>query len=311
MLAGTLAFGWSSRARASDVSDTDRQIAQSLFDEARSLLEAGRIAEACPKLVASQRLDPGGGTLLNLALCFELQGLNASAWARYQEALSLAIRDGRKDREEFARSHLDALTPKLIRIVFLGTDKTPSSTTLGLDDSRVAREAWGTPIAVDPGRHKIRVETPGVPAREVSLDLSEAGRTYRFDVQVDDVSAAAPPHDAGTPAPETHRTVAAKVLAGGALAALVAGGVVGAFALSADGEAKRGCIPERSYCSPSALDESDRARRLAWISTGLMVGGVVSGVVAFLLPRGTTTTNVNVNVGVSAGAASLGLSRSF
>ena len=62
---------WAVAARA-DGSETDKQIAQSLFDDGRTLLEAGRYTEACPKFTESQRLDPGGGTLLNLALCHEL-----------------------------------------------------------------------------------------------------------------------------------------------------------------------------------------------------------------------------------------------
>ena len=91
------------------MSDTDRQIAQSLFDEGRILLEADRPREACPKFAESQRLDPGGGTLLNLALCLELSGKTGSAWARYQEARAIAARDGRKDREEFARASAQLL----------------------------------------------------------------------------------------------------------------------------------------------------------------------------------------------------------
>src|SRR5450432_2466634 len=76
------------------VSQTDRTLAQSLFEQGKQLMQAGRYADACPKLEESQRLDPGGGTMLNLALCYEDEGKISTAWADFKEALSMARRDG-------------------------------------------------------------------------------------------------------------------------------------------------------------------------------------------------------------------------
>src|SRR5689334_18204741 len=94
-------------------SETDRGLAQSLFDDGKNLMKAKRYAEACPKLEESQRLDPSGGTLLNVALCHELEGKLATAWSDFKGALSLAKKDGRNDRIKAATEHIAALEPKL------------------------------------------------------------------------------------------------------------------------------------------------------------------------------------------------------
>src|SRR4051812_16548065 len=69
---------------------TDRPEAEALFDQGRRLLAAGNYAAACPKLEASNRLDPGIGTMLNLGDCYEKNGQTASGWAAFREAAAAA-----------------------------------------------------------------------------------------------------------------------------------------------------------------------------------------------------------------------------
>src|SRR6187402_592492 len=98
----------------------EQQLAQALFDEGRRLMDAKRYGDACPKLAESQRLDPGGGTLLNLAICHENEGRLATAWTEFNEALGVARREGRTDREQEATDHaqrLERLLPRLTVVV--------------------------------------------------------------------------------------------------------------------------------------------------------------------------------------------------
>src|SRR5205823_10205853 len=64
----------------------DKSLATQLFKEGRTLVDQGKVAEGCRKLEESHRLDPGGGTLLNVALCHEKEGRSATAWAEFTEA---------------------------------------------------------------------------------------------------------------------------------------------------------------------------------------------------------------------------------
>ena len=99
--------GYEGSARA-DASLADKAAAQSLFDEGRKLMSAGKYADACPKLAESQKLDPGVGTQFHLADCYEKLGQTASAWAGFLEAASAAKSMGQADREKVARERAAA-----------------------------------------------------------------------------------------------------------------------------------------------------------------------------------------------------------
>src|ERR1019366_2385006 len=73
------------RPAFADPSPADRSVATQLFEEGRALLRQGNVAAACPKLEESERIDPGGGTLLNVALCPEQLGRKATAWVEFTE----------------------------------------------------------------------------------------------------------------------------------------------------------------------------------------------------------------------------------
>lgn len=285
-LAGLVVFALSALAPSiarADGTETDKQIAQSLFDDGRTLLEAGRYAEACPKFAESQRLDPGGGTLLNLALCHELEGKTATAWTEFREALSIAVRDDRKDRQELANGHIATLAPKLTRLTVAVPDgiaaRDPEVT---LDRSRLPSAAWNTEIPIDPGEHRIAVTARGLPRWETSVTTLDAGKTYRVDVP--------PALDRQGPVPaeprETRgRSTAFWFLLGGAGISLVTSAVTGLMALDRNKYVSDNCSSSRDFCRVSdAGDAASAAKTLAWVSTATLVVGAGAAVIAFALP---------------------------
>jgi hypothetical protein len=276
--------------------DTDRQIAQQLFDDGRALLEAKRYAEACPKFAESQRLDPGGGTLANLAYCHELEGKTATAWSEFRDALSQALKDERKDREELSRAHIADLTPKLMRVVVRVPERLASrDPEINLDRSRLPEAAWNTPIPVDPGEHRVSVAIRGTTPWSTAVSVSTPGETYTVDLaslesavvcpegqmRVQDACVTIPWHDS-----ERRRTTAFWLTLGGAGVLLATSAVTGIVALGQDSYVKDNCSAARDFCRVADADEAaTRAKTFAWISTVTLGAGAVATLVAFVLPR--------------------------
>ena len=100
--------------------------AEVLFRQGKKLLKDGKIAEACEKLDASERLESSVGTLLNLADCREQNHQLATAWAVFRKAAAAAksARDGKREAEARRRgklleqrlSYLTIRVPKASRI---------------------------------------------------------------------------------------------------------------------------------------------------------------------------------------------------
>lgn len=271
-------------------------LAQSLFEEGRALMSAGNYAEACPKLEESQRLDPGGGTLLNLASCHEKQGRTATAWAEYNEAASIARRDGRTDREKEATARVQALEPLLRRANISVDAKNPAELELTLDGRKLPRAAWGSAIPLDPGSHEIVASAPGRDAWKQTFELAKDGHTEAFDVPElalapEEAPVVAPPPEPEPPRMEHPGEADRKpVSAGPPLSAWIAGGVAvvgfgvgtwfGLRALDEKSMSDDEC--DGDACSPTGLEHNEDAQRDAWISNaGIGVGVIATGLAAY------------------------------
>lgn len=148
--------------------------ADALFKEGRALFDAKRYDEACPKLAESQRLEPGAGTMLALALCHEQQGKTATAWRELREAARLGRSVGRSDLAAAAQKRADAMEPRLSRLV-VRMPEAADGYEVRCDEEKLDGEALGKPFAVDPGEHKVEVSASGKKSRSYAVRLAGAG----------------------------------------------------------------------------------------------------------------------------------------
>jgi hypothetical protein len=145
---------------AAEPSEADRAAAQDLFEQAQALKAEKRFQEACPKFAKSQKLDPAGGTQLNLADCYEQIGLTASAWINYVEVASSSRKAGVKDRAKFAEGRAQALKGKLSRMQ-IDVPTPTEGLMIERNGEPVLQAAWGAAVPVDPISYEITARAPG------------------------------------------------------------------------------------------------------------------------------------------------------
>lgn len=290
LLAGAL-FLAAAPARAqqpSAASAADKATAEVLFHEGTKLLAQNKLAEACPKLAESLRLDTGIGTMLYLAECWERSGRTASAWAQFREAQAVAGR--LKDpREKVARSRADQLEPRLARLtVVVPQGSEAPELVVTRDGTALGRATWGIETPVDPGKHVLRAAAPGRVAWETTIDIVEAGARERIVLPplAEERPAPAPESKAPAPAPAapsraevdtkdasklpTQRLVALGV-AGVGVIGVGLGAFFGLRASSTIGDANALC--DERFCTAEGLSLRDDAKTQANVSTVAFVAG--------------------------------------
>jgi hypothetical protein len=261
--------------------------AQALYDDAREAVEAGKFDEACPKFKESYELDPGGGTLLNLADCYEQQGKIALAWTTFKEALVVAKRDGRNERVEFATKHLAQLDQRLSRLTIALAER-PEGLEVTIDGSPLGEAAYGVAMPVDPGQHHVKAEAPGKEPFEKSFDVSKS-KAEQWQIEIpaladagsdsaSDVNAGSQPSPIASSASSSGSSTRTLgfVVGGVGIASLAVGGYFGLQAYSRWDDRNEAC---KGGCTDAAKSNGDDARQAATVSTiGFGVGAAALGV---------------------------------
>lgn len=335
LLAALLAQG----SALADPTAEDKAAADALFREGRALVKQGKFADACPKLAASQKLDPTAGSALALGDCYESAGQTASAWTTFNEARSLARKASDTPRADEGERRAKLLEAKLSNLVI---DVPASARVPGLEvrrNGRVIEAAlFGSSIPVDPGEQTIEVSAPGKQPFRTTLRVEPKAGVSTVSVPVlAEAPSALPTSTAtvssgpaapasGTPSTSptqepvpfwgTQRTVGA-VLGGVGLAGVVVGAVFGAQTLSKVGEVKdkKLCTGDSPpLCTADGIRLENEANDSANIANvALAAGGaaLVAGAIVFLLAPSATSrksSGLTFQIRPSAGVHGGGLS---
>jgi hypothetical protein len=250
-------------------------------------MDAKDYVHACPKFAESERLDPGGGTILNLALCYEAEGKTATAWTQFNEALSRAIRDGRSEREARARERIAVLGPKLSRLTVVVPSAEPADLQLTVDGGAWGAALRGAAVPLDPGPHVVVARTAGAApwTTTVTLGPNADAQIVRIPPLGSSTASASmnsgrvttPSEDAIPSTSGNSRRLAGWLIGGAGVAAVGVGTIFGVLALSRRNDSNGYCNPG---CSQQGVDLNNEAITYAWVSDfaiGLGAVGILAG----------------------------------
>ncbi|HTR54810.1 MAG TPA: hypothetical protein VMJ10_29175 [Kofleriaceae bacterium] len=276
--------------------------AEALFREGKRLMKEGKLAEACDRFEASERVAASVGTLLNLGDCRERSDRLASAWAAFHAAAAAADRAGNEHRRAGeARRRADVLEP---RLAMLAIDVPEPSRVDGLvierDGLAIDVGEWNHSVPIDAGHHTIACHAPDREPWSTAIDVDADGQQLTLDVPLLEpvapeppkaappapvVEPPPPPAPAPAPAPPpaplpmwTHARQAAVTVAAVGVASIVTGAVLGAHANVLEAQADALC-PATACSDRHALDLNSDARsdsrlaNLAYVAGGLAIAG--------------------------------------
>ncbi len=317
-------------------SEENKADAQAAFELGRKLVLVGKFAEACPKFEESERLDPGLGTMLFLADCYEKIGKTASAWGQFREAEAIAGKQ-QDGRERIAHDRAASLEPKLSKIVVkVGASQKIEGLHVTRDGDDIGEGVWNVPLPIDPGPHDIGANAPGKKpwTEHIAVVANASTLTVVVPRLLDDPNAGAVVLGGGNGAragngnglgnggagPETPEKdgKGQRLLGAGAVGlGIAAAGVGTIFGLVAksknDASYSDGC--HGNLCAQPGLDDRSAAKTdatvstIAFVASGVLVAG---GAVRYLTaPHGKKSTAAVISPAVGPKSAGLTLGASF
>jgi hypothetical protein len=291
--AGTLVAG---RASAQP---SGEQVAEKLFNEAITLVSAGKYADACPKLEESQRLDPALGTQFNLADCYEHTGRKGSARRLFIEVADAAKAAGKAEREKTSReraSSLEAIAPRLTIVVPPSSAENRLEVTV--DGAPFPAVRWNRAQPFDAGSHTVVASAPGKKPFDTKVALQDGkGVEVKIPELETEPAATAPVgpavDDSAREAGNGQRRTGL-IVGGIGVVGLLVGSGAGVFSLVKHGQAKDICADYHQCPDAAGRSKWNAATDAGTVSTiAFVVGGM--GVVAGGLLYFTAAKNTAAN----------------
>lgn len=294
--------------------------AEALFKQGRDLMAEGKLHEACRKFEASQQLEPGLGTMLNLAECYEKTGRTASAWAEYRKAIPRAREAGSKARQDLATERAQALERRLstLTIRAVGGEAADAKLEVRRDGVPVQAAELGAAIPVDPGEHIIEASAPGREPWSAKIQVGPDAAKVSVEIpQLKAAASGAPPPPPPTPIVTTTsespqppsdrlassdgstQRVVGLVLGGAGVVGVGLGAFFGLRAFDKWSDAKDACSDYPYECGKTGTDLRSSASSAGTTSTIAFVAGgallATGAVLYFTAP--TKKTSVAVTLG--------------
>jgi hypothetical protein len=284
-------------------------------------MQAGRYAEACTKFADSQRLDPGVGTILNLASCYEKNGQTASAWSAYRAAAAAARDKGQSAREKAARESVARLEPSLLKVIVTVTPQPEADAlTVMLDGTAIPPGLRGIPTPVDVGNHRLEASGAGKKPWAITFTVTHAATTpvlvpvlesapvqAKTEIAQSPAQAQPPGADARDGDGKNQRTVALVVGGVGVLGVGI-GSVFGLMAKASDSKADPLCSDSdhcteqgKSYISDAHSKATGATVAFSIGGAGLLGGAILWLTAPRLQERGTSVIVVPAVSPQSAG----------
>jgi hypothetical protein len=236
----------------------------------------------------------------------------------------MALTTGQAAREKDARGKAAALEPKLIRLKISVSGG--SGVEVKRDGAVISPALWGTPVPLDPGKHRVSASAPNKEPWEITVHLDQPGATVNVDVPPlldrkpgspppppvppppgeDKPKITSGPGDSGVLTPPPHQppidvkprngwmvpvAITATVLGVGAIAGGVGLGVAAKSEFDATNSGSSPMCNSNNVCSSEGLSNRSDAVQKGNIGTGLVIGGsvVTAAGVVFWIVYGVTS----------------------